>query len=268
MATRIVIFLGSWERVEIELRADKSRTRDFTVSAPFAQMRPGVPASGLPHSGQAPILPVMKKIVIASNNAGKLREFGALLTPFDFVAIPQAQLGIPEGAEPFATFVENALAKARHAARSSGLPALADDSGICVPSLDGAPGVRSARFAGEPRSDARNNQRLIAALENADDRSAFYYCALVLLQMPLLPFQFARGQGRHPGKSLYRLPDLGSRSQPAENLGTPCVFDFLRRRHAQPVFGRGYRRHSHGGAGARAAGYRSRDHARGQSPHL
>ena len=174
--------MGSWERVEIELRADKSRTRDFTVSAPFAQMRPGVPASGLPHSGQAPILPVMKKIVIASNNAGKLREFGALLTPFDFVAIPQAQLGIPEAAEPFATFVENALAKARHAARSSGLPALADDSGICVPSLDGAPGVRSARFAGEPRSDARNNQRLIAALENADDRSAFYYCALVLLQ--------------------------------------------------------------------------------------
>src|SRR5260221_376060 len=98
-------------------------------------MRPGAPAGGLPHSRQAPILPVMKKIVIASNNAGKLREFGALLAPFDFVAIPQAQLDIPEAAEPFATFVENALSKARHAARSSGLPALADDSGICVPSL-------------------------------------------------------------------------------------------------------------------------------------
>ena len=124
----------------------------------------------------------MKKIVIASNNAGKLREFGALLAPFDFAAIPQSQLGIPEAEEPFATFVENALAKARHASRISGLPALADDSGICVSALGGAPGVHSARFAGEPKSDTRNNQRLIAALEDEDDRSAFYYCALVLVQ--------------------------------------------------------------------------------------
>ena len=124
----------------------------------------------------------MKKIVIASNNAGKLREFGALLAPFDFAAVPQAQLGIPEAQEPFATFVENALAKARHASRISGLPALADDSGICVSALGGAPGVHSARFAGEPKSDTRNNQRLIAALEDEDDRSAFYYCALVLVQ--------------------------------------------------------------------------------------
>ena len=124
----------------------------------------------------------MKKIVIASNNAGKLREFGALLAPFDFVAIAQADLGIPEAEEPFATFVENALAKARHASRISGLPTLADDSGICVSALGGAPGVHSARFAGEPKSDTRNNQRLIAALEDEDDRSAFYYCTLVLVQ--------------------------------------------------------------------------------------
>ena len=124
----------------------------------------------------------MKKIVIASNNAGKLREFGALLAPFDFIAIPQSELNICEADEPYATFIENALAKARHAARHSGLAALADDSGICVSALGGAPGVHSARFAGEPKSDTRNNQRLIAALEDEDDRRAFYYCALVLVQ--------------------------------------------------------------------------------------
>ena len=124
----------------------------------------------------------MKKIVIASNNAGKLREFGALLAAFDSTVIAQADLGIAEAEEPHATFIENALAKARHAARLSGLPALADDSGLCVSALGGAPGVRSARFAGEPKSDARNNQRLIAALEDEDERSAYYYCALVLVR--------------------------------------------------------------------------------------
>jgi XTP/dITP diphosphohydrolase len=124
----------------------------------------------------------MKKIVIASNNAGKLREFSALLAPFDFVAVPQSELHIGEADEPHATFIENALAKARHAARLSGLPALADDSGICVSALSGAPGVYSARFAGEPKSDARNNQRLIAALEDEGDRRAFYYCVLVLVR--------------------------------------------------------------------------------------
>jgi XTP/dITP diphosphohydrolase len=124
----------------------------------------------------------MKKIVIASHNAGKLREFGALLAPFEWIAISQADLGISEADEPHATFVENALAKARHAARLSGLPALADDSGLCVAALGGAPGVFSARFGGEPRSDARNNQRLIAALDDEEDRSAFYYCALVMVR--------------------------------------------------------------------------------------
>ena len=124
----------------------------------------------------------MKKIVIASNNAGKLREFGALLAPFGLATVAQADLGIAEAEEPYATFIENALAKARHASRLSGLPALADDSGLCVAALGGAPGVRSARFAGEPKSDTRNNQRLIAALEDEDERSAFYYCALVLVK--------------------------------------------------------------------------------------
>jgi XTP/dITP diphosphohydrolase len=127
----------------------------------------------------------MKKIVIASNNAGKLREFAALLAPFSFEAVPQAALGISEAEEPHATFVENALAKARHASRAAGLPALADDSGICVPALGGAPGVWSARYAnngtGEPKSDARNNEKLIRELTNIEDRRAFYYCSLVLV---------------------------------------------------------------------------------------
>ncbi|MFM7293548.1 MAG: RdgB/HAM1 family non-canonical purine NTP pyrophosphatase [Burkholderiales bacterium] len=128
----------------------------------------------------------MRKIVIASNNPGKLREFATLLAPFSFEAIPQAALGICEADEPFATFVENALAKARHASRAAQLPALADDSGICVPALGGAPGVWSARYAnhgaGEPKSDARNNEKLIRDLADKEDRRAFYYCSLVLVR--------------------------------------------------------------------------------------
>ena len=124
----------------------------------------------------------MKKIVIASNSAGKLREFAALLKDFDFLAIPQSELGVSEADEPFATFIENALAKARHASRVTGLPALADDSGICVRALGGAPGVYSARYAGEPKSDTRNNEKLVAAMQGIEDRRAFYYAALVLVQ--------------------------------------------------------------------------------------
>ena len=123
----------------------------------------------------------MKTIVIASSNTGKLREFAALLAPFDFAVIPQSQLGVTEADEPYATFIENALTKARHASRVTGLPALADDSGICVPVLQGAPGVYSARYAGQPKSDQRNNEKLIAALQDQSDRRAFYYCALVLV---------------------------------------------------------------------------------------
>ena len=123
----------------------------------------------------------MKKVVIASGNAGKLREFAALLAAFDFEAVPQAALGVSEAAEPHITFVENALVKARHAAQHTGLPALADDSGICAIALSGAPGVRSARYAGEPPDDQRNNAKLIAALSEHDDHRAFYYCALVFV---------------------------------------------------------------------------------------
>lgn len=126
-----------------------------------------------------------QRLVLASNNAGKLREFGALLAPLGFDVVPQGELGIPEAEEPHATFIENALTKARHASRLSGLPALADDSGICVAALDGAPGVYSARFAqlaGKPKSDAANNAHLIERLAGIDDRRAFYYCVLVLVR--------------------------------------------------------------------------------------
>jgi len=123
----------------------------------------------------------MRKLVLASNNPGKLREFQALLAPLGWEVIPQAQLGVSEAEEPHCTFVENALAKARHASASTGLPALADDSGICVDALQGAPGVHSARFAGEPKSDERNNALLIGKLAGQANRKAHYVCALVLV---------------------------------------------------------------------------------------
>lgn len=125
---------------------------------------------------------MLNKLVIASNNPGKLREIGQILAPLGIEAIAQSALGIPEADEPHATFVENALAKARHAASRSGLPALADDSGICVNALGGAPGVLSARFAGEPKSDERNNRKLVEMLGGELDRSAHYYCVIVLMR--------------------------------------------------------------------------------------
>jgi XTP/dITP diphosphohydrolase len=124
----------------------------------------------------------LRCLVLASNNEGKLREFRRLLSALDIEVIAQATLGIPEVDEPHATFVENALAKARHASRLSRLPALADDSGVCVEALLGAPGVQSARYAGEPRSDRRNNDKLIADLAGVADRRAHYYCMLALLR--------------------------------------------------------------------------------------
>jgi XTP/dITP diphosphohydrolase len=126
----------------------------------------------------------MDRLVLASNNPGKLREFKRLLEPLGIEVIAQAQLGIAEAEEPHLTFLENALAKARHASAAAGLPALADDSGICVDALDGRPGVQSARYAGEPKSDARNNEKLLLDLQEVDDRRAHYYCVLVLVRHP------------------------------------------------------------------------------------
>jgi len=123
----------------------------------------------------------MQKLVLASNNAGKVKEFQALLAPLNFEVIPQAALGIPAAEEPHHTFIENALAKARHASSASGLPALADDSGICAHALDNRPGVHSARYASESANDAANNQKLITELNNQSDRSAHYVCVLVFV---------------------------------------------------------------------------------------
>jgi len=122
------------------------------------------------------------RLVLASSNPGKLREFRRLLAPLAIDVIAQAELDIPDTPEPHVTFVENALAKARHASAHANLPALADDSGLCVPALGGAPGVQSARYAGEPKSDARNNAKLISALQGVADRRAHYACVLALVR--------------------------------------------------------------------------------------
>ncbi|SAK59118.1 RdgB/HAM1 family non-canonical purine NTP pyrophosphatase [Caballeronia ptereochthonis] len=125
------------------------------------------------------------RVVLASNNAGKLREFASLLDAAGIELVAQGELGVPEAPEPHATFVENALAKARHASALTGLPALADDSGLCVRALNGAPGVYSARYAsmnGGEKSDAANNARLVADLAGETDRRAYYFCVLVLVR--------------------------------------------------------------------------------------
>lgn len=124
----------------------------------------------------------MQKVILASNNAGKLKEFAALLKPLNFDVHAQSEFNVPEAPEPYGTFLENALTKARHAAKLTGLPALADDSGICVNALQGAPGVHSARYAGEQKSDSDNNAKLQLALKDASDRSAYYYCVLVFVR--------------------------------------------------------------------------------------
>lgn len=126
------------------------------------------------------------RIVAATGNPGKLREFGQVLAPLGFDIVPQAELGIAETEEPHATFLENALIKARHASRAAALPAFADDSGICVAALGGEPGVHSARYAAgaAPREaqDRRNNEKLVAALAGQRDRRAHYYCVIVLVR--------------------------------------------------------------------------------------
>lgn len=127
-----------------------------------------------------------KKLVIASGNKGKLRELEHLLAPLGLEIIPQSTLNVSEAEEPHVTFIENALAKARHASKITGLPALADDSGLCVDALQGAPGVTSARYACEtpdtPKSDERNNEKLLKAMANEKNRHAHFYCVIVLVR--------------------------------------------------------------------------------------
>ncbi|WP_292934540.1 RdgB/HAM1 family non-canonical purine NTP pyrophosphatase [Noviherbaspirillum sp.] len=123
-----------------------------------------------------------QRLVLASNNAGKLKEFGEMLAPIGFEVHAQGEFNVLEAEEPHPTFIENALAKARHAARITGLPSLADDSGVCALALGGAPGVYSARYAGEPKSDSRNNRKLVEDLAAHADKSAYYYCVLVFVR--------------------------------------------------------------------------------------
>jgi len=142
---------------------------------------------------------VFEKLIIASNNPGKLREISQILAPLGIEVLPQSAFGVPEADEPHESFIENALAKARHAAGITGLPALADDSGICVDALGGAPGVHSARYAGEPRSDERNNAKLLEVLGERQDRQAHYYCVIVVMRhaqdpQPLIAEGLWRGE--------------------------------------------------------------------------
>lgn len=146
-----------------------------------------------------------RKLVLASNNPGKVRELQALLSPLGWEIIPQGELGVGPADEPACTFVENALLKARHASRATGLPALADDSGLSVAALQGAPGVRSARYAGPGADDATNNVKLLADMAPYpdDQRQACFNCVLVFLLHPEDPTPVI-SHGRWPGTILHR----------------------------------------------------------------
>ncbi|WP_020413669.1 RdgB/HAM1 family non-canonical purine NTP pyrophosphatase [Microbulbifer variabilis] len=127
---------------------------------------------------------MLKKIVLASGNAGKLREFSQLFSTWDIQVLPQSEFGVEDAEETGLSFIENALIKARHASRISGLPALADDSGLAVDALGGAPGIYSARYSGEGANDERNNSKLLDALRGieASARSASFHCALAFVR--------------------------------------------------------------------------------------
>ena len=162
------------------------------------------------------------RVVLASHNAGKLAELSALLGPLGWSLTDPGALGIPAPDEVRATFIENALDKARHVAAASGLPALADDSGLVVPALGGAPGIHSARYAGPGASDAENNARLLLAIASLDAPAAYYYCALVLVRSPDDPQPVIadglwhgrivaepRGEGGFGYDPHFLLPDVG-----------------------------------------------------------
>ncbi len=167
----------------------------------------------------------MRRVVLASGNAGKLREFSAILSAVGLEMIAQSTLGVPEAPEPYPTFLENALAKARHASQATGLPALADDSGLCVRALGGAPGVHSARYAAHAdgsRSDAENNARLVAEMAGRPDRRATYVAVLVYVHAADDPrpivvegvwpgevLDTPRGAGGFGYDPYFYLPDLG-----------------------------------------------------------
>lgn len=171
----------------------------------------------------------LSKLVLASSNPGKLREISAMLAPLGIEVVPQSDLGIADAEEPFRTFIENALAKARHAAHLANLPALADDSGICAHALGGEPGVHSARYAapasetlGREEQDRRNNLKLVQELRDQPDRRAHYYCVIVLVRHAADPepviaegswsgqiIAQPRGENGFGYDPYFLLPDLG-----------------------------------------------------------
>lgn len=164
----------------------------------------------------------MKQLILASGNAGKLREFRALLAPLSVEVISQAELAIAPADEPYSTFIENALTKARHASAASGLPALADDSGLSCAALGGAPGVRSARLAGPTATDAENNAELLRQLASKPERAGHYTCVLVALRSaddpePLIAegrwhgriIDTPRGSGGFGYDPYFLIPELG-----------------------------------------------------------
>ena len=174
---------------------------------------------------------MLDRLVLASNNAKKAAELTALLAPLGISVLPQSDFNLPEADEPHPTFVENALAKARHAAMLTGLPAIADDSGLCVTALGGAPGVMSARYAGEPRSDARNNALLLDRLTGETDRRAYFYSVVVLVRhaddpRPLIAdgewhgeiLEAPRGESGFGYDPLFYIPEL---EQTAAELDPP-----------------------------------------------
>ena len=163
-----------------------------------------------------------RRIVLASSNAAKLREISMTLHGLTWEIVPQGQLGVDATDEPHPTFVENALAKARHASACTGMPALADDSGLCVDALNGSPGVFSARFAGDDANDQNNNAELLRRLAGITQRQAHYTCVLVAVRSiedaePLVVdarwygeiAQAPRGKGGFGYDPLFYVSDLG-----------------------------------------------------------
>jgi XTP/dITP diphosphohydrolase len=150
---------------------------------------------------------MLNKLVIASGNSGKLAEFQSLLAPLNIEVLPQSHFNVSEAAEPHCTFIENALAKARHASLATGLPALADDSGLCLEALEGAPGVHSAYFCGE-KNDAKNNAHVLQTLKQHSNRFGYYYCCMVLVRKPDDP-QPLIAEGIWAGQILKKLRGVG-----------------------------------------------------------
>lgn len=146
----------------------------------------------------------MKKIVLATGNQGKLNEFRQMLAHLDLEIVPQSDFNIDSAEETGLSFVENAILKARHASRLTGLPAIADDSGLAVDALGGAPGIYSARFAGENASDSDNNEKLLKELRDVPDaaRSAQFICALVFMRHPNDPVPLIC-EGKWEGRILH-----------------------------------------------------------------